>query len=98
MTAPVFIGDELSAAGYRLAGVRTWTPDDEELLSVFRRAREEADLILLNVEYARRLPAAEVQEAQRALRPQLFIVPDIRHQHSMRDLLSRIHNQLGMQP
>ncbi|WP_303901506.1 V-type ATP synthase subunit F [Thiohalomonas denitrificans] len=97
MTAPVFIGDELSAAGYRLAGVRIWTPDDEELLPVFRRAREEADLILLNVDYARRLPAAEVREAQRALRPQLLIVPDIRHQHPMRDLLSRIHNQLGMQ-
>ena len=98
MTVPVFIGDELSAAGYRLAGVRAWTPNADELLSVFRRAREEADLILLNVEYARRLPAVEVLEAQRALQPQLFIIPDIRHQHPMRDLLSRIHNQLGMQP
>ncbi len=97
MTAPIFIGDELSAAGYRLAGVRVWSPGDEELLAVFRRAREEAELILLNVEYARRLPAEEVREAQRALRPQLLIVPDIRYQYPMRDLLSRIQSQLGVQ-
>ena len=66
MPAPIFIGDELSAAGYRLAGVRVWSPDEEELLKVFRRAREEAELLLLNVEYARRLPPAEIQAAQRA--------------------------------
>lgn len=96
MPAPVFIGDEVTAAGYRLAGAVAYSPGDDDLADVFRRALQEADLILLEVDYARRLPAAEINAAQRALRPRLFVVPDIRGRERMRDLFHRLHAQLGV--
>lgn len=93
---PIYIGDELSAAGYRLAGLRVRTPEPAEVLAVFRWAREETDLILLGVEQARRLPAAELQQALRELAPQIMIVPDIRRRTPMRDLPNRIRTTLGV--
>ncbi len=96
MPAPVFIGDEISAAGYRLAGLEVHSPSDEELPALFRRVRESAELILLDVEYAHRLPQAEVRAAVRALHPRLLIVPDIRGQHRMRDMFQRVRGQLGV--
>lgn len=95
---PIFIGDEPSAAGYRLAGLRTRSPRPEEVLEVFRWACAEADLVLLGVEQARQLPAEELVQARRMLQPQILIVPDIRQQVPMRDLPLRIRTQLGMKP
>ena len=54
--APVFIGDELTAAGYRLAGARTYVPGEGELIDVFERASGEAEVVLITAELAARLP------------------------------------------
>lgn len=93
---PIFIGDETSAAGYRLAGLRTRSPRAAEVLEVFRWACGETDLLLLGVEQARQLPATELIQALHKLHPQILIVPDIRQQIPMRDLPIRIRTQLGM--
>lgn len=93
---PIFIGDEPSAAGYRLAGMRTRSPRADEVLEVFRWACGETDLLLLGVEQARQLPEGELVQALRQLSPQILIVPDIRQQVPMRDLPVRIRTQLGM--
>lgn len=94
---PIYIGDELSAAGYRLAGLRVRTPEaPAEVLEVFRWALGETELILLSVDQARRLPAAELQQALRELTPQVMIVPDIRRRTPMRDLPTRIRTALGV--
>jgi vacuolar-type H+-ATPase subunit F/Vma7 len=95
---PIFIGDEPSAAGYRLAGLRTRSPRADEVLEVFRWACAETDLLLLGVEQARQLPAEELAQARRALQPQILIVPDFRQQVPLRDLPVRIRSQLGMKP
>lgn len=95
---PIFIGDETSAAGYRLAGLRTFSPGSEELVEVFRRACTEADLLLLGVELARQLPAQLLLEALQAPGLQVQIVPDLNQRLPMRDLPRRIRSQLGMKP
>lgn len=95
---PIFIGDETSAAGYRLAGLRTFSPEAGELEAVFRRACAETELLLLGVELARLLPAALLQEALQAPGLQVQIVPDLRQRLPMRDLPHRIRSQLGMKP
>ena len=93
---PIYIGDELSAAGYRLAGMRVHSPGPDDVLEVFRRAREETELLLLSVEKARQLPAAELNQALCELTPQIIIVPDIRQRLQMRDLPTRIRTELGV--
>lgn len=93
---PIYIGDELSAAGYRLAGLRTRSPKGDELLDVFRWACGETGLLLLGVEQARQLPAEELVQAVHNLKPQILVVPDIRQQVPMRNLPLRIRTQLGM--
>jgi len=93
---PIFIGDETSAAGYRLAGLRTRSPRAEELLETFRWACGETGLLLLGVAQARQLPAEELAQAVQRLQPQILIVPDIQQQIPMRDLPVRIRTQLGM--
>lgn len=93
---PIFIGDETSAAGYRLAGLRTRSPHADEVLEVFRWACAETDLLLLGIVQARQLPADELAQAMHRPQPQILIVPDIHQQIPMRDLLVRIRTQLGM--
>ena len=52
-----YIGDEATAAGYRLAGAEVRVPATDEALEVFRRAREsEAELILLSGALVAALP------------------------------------------
>ncbi len=93
---PIYIGDEVSAAGYRLAGMRVRTPAEGEVLEVFRWARGETELLLLSVAQARQLPAAELNQALCELTPQILIVPDIRQRLPMRDLPTRIRTELGV--
>lgn len=96
MAAPVFIGDELSAAGFRLGGARVHAPALEDAAEVFRRAQRETDLILLSVEYARSLPPAELNAVLTAERPLVLVVPDVRQRHPMRDLPRRLRRELGV--
>lgn len=93
---PIYLGDETSAAGYRLAGMRTRSPAAADLLETFRWACAETDLLLLGVEQARQLPVGELAQVLAATRPQVLIVPDIQQQVPMRDLTTRIRMQLGM--
>ena len=93
---PVYIGDELAGAGFRLAGLDIHSPPDEQLPASFRRALKETDLLLIDVNYARRLPAKEVREAVLALSPLVLIVPDVLDRTPMRDLEQRLSRELGV--
>lgn len=93
---PVYIGDESTAAGFRLAGLAVYTPSDDELPDVFRRALRETDLLLIDVKYARRLPQKEVREAVLALNPLLLVVPDILGRTPMREFEQRLASELGV--
>ena len=93
---PVYIGDEISAAGYRLAGVRALTPAPERVAAVLREARESAELILLSAEYARMLPGEVVNEAVSAISPMVMVVSDPRGRFPTRDLPRRLRRELGV--
>ena len=96
MPAPVFIGDELSATGYRLGGARVHHPPLEDAADIFRRAQRETDLILISVEYARALPEDELNRALLQERPLVLVVPDVRERFEMRDVPSRLRRELGV--
>ena len=69
MAAPVYLGDEVSAAGYRLAGVRVRVPERGDEAAALAAARAEAPLVLVSATVAARIADDAMREAQIALAP-----------------------------
>ena len=99
MARVYYIGDEATAAGYRLAGAEVRVPSANEVADVFRRAREsEADLILLSAEFAEALPAEEFEAALLGNRPLVAIVADAHGRHATPDVAREVRLALGIEP
>ncbi len=96
MGLPLFIGDELSVAGFRLAGFRTEIPSPGEEAACLRRACDQSDLVLITAEVAARVPEPELKEWQAAPRPLLLVVPDARGRLPAPDLGLGLRHQLGL--
>ena len=96
MPAPAFIGDEVSAAGFRLAGAQVRVPAPGEELGELREALREAELILVTAETAARIPAAVLRPLLAAARPLVLLVPDVRGAVAVPDVVGPIRAQLGM--
>ncbi len=100
MPTPEYIGDEVSAAGYRLAGLNVTITEAkmtrDTLLSLIRQASARTSLVLIGSETACRLQRAELDTLLAAIKPALVIVPDIRCHAPAPDLAARLHTQLGM--
>lgn len=96
MAKVVFIGDEISAAGFRLAGVAVRVPERGTETTVLRAALGESELVLITAKSASRIPQAVLGESLLALSPLLLVVPDIRGETAPPDLVGRLRAQLGM--
>jgi len=99
MTDPLrvawFIGDEISAVGYRLAGAQVFTPTKDELLETLDRAEREAHFLVVTAETAQRIPPRRLQQL-RASKVTLLVVPDVQNRMPMPDLAARVRLQLGV--
>lgn len=98
MTAPWFIGDELTAAGFRLAGAQVWTPEPADVADVFERARAEAELLLMTAEFARHVPAARLEDAMQTGSPLVIVVPDARDAVAVPDLVRQLRRTIAVEP
>ena len=97
MALPVYIGDEISAAGYRLAGLAVRTPAAEEDPVIrIREAAAQTSLILLGAGIARRLPAAELNRLLSGITPAVVVVPDVPGDTPLPDLARRMRALLGV--
>lgn len=94
--APVFIGDEVSAAGFRLAGVRIRTPVREELPTIIKWANKNTSLILITQEYLNQLDNTQQQQLVSQLDPPVAVVPDIQLKTPLIDLATRLRSRLGV--
>ena len=72
----IFVGDELSAAGYRLAGMDTRVPLPGEEADCFDKALHEAHTILVGYRCARAIPPTILEAALAMLSPLVIVVPD----------------------
>jgi vacuolar-type H+-ATPase subunit F/Vma7 len=90
------IGDEVSASGFRLAGVQVHVPDPARTADLFRRLIREAELVLVTAEAAEQLPADELRRALSADRPLVLVIPDVRGRVQPADIGSELRRQLGM--
>jgi vacuolar-type H+-ATPase subunit F/Vma7 len=96
MPAPVYIGDEVSAAGYRLAGALVRVPAPGEEAAALAHARAEAPLVLIAAAVAARLAADELSAALTAPTPLALVVPDLSGTN-VPDLSARLRRQLGLE-
>ncbi|NEV61847.1 V-type ATP synthase subunit F [Thiorhodococcus minor] len=96
MTWCAFLGDEVSAAGFRLAGVEVFQPGPEEVAALLDRLWDQVQLILISAELAALLPQGRLQAAQLADWPLVLIVPDVRGRCSVPDPAAALRRQLGL--
>jgi vacuolar-type H+-ATPase subunit F/Vma7 len=97
MVAPVVIADELTAAGYRLAGARTIVPTPATLSSVFEAACEDCELLLLSATLAAELPRRRLELALVADRPLVLVIPDALRRRVPPDLARELQHTLGVE-
>ncbi len=96
MTAPVFIGDEVSGAGYRLAGAEVHVPTKNDVTRVFRRALFESDFVILTAQCAAMLPSPLVEDAVHRADPLVLIVPDAVERREPPDYRTAVDQVLGI--
>ena len=97
MSIPIFIGDEVSACAYRLAGIEVRTPAPAELMATLQQAAGESDLVLITAQYARHLSPGQLSTMQAQRRPLLLVVPDVRGQVPVPDFAKALRSQLGVE-
>lgn len=96
MSVAIYIGDEVSAGGYQLAGLRVHSPQAGQYRKAINRARDEAELVLVSAEIASHIPDEIMEGYLAAEHPAMVVVPDLRSRTLMMDLATRLRRQLGV--
>ncbi len=97
MAEVIFIGDELTATGFRLTGIETLTPLPEDVAPAFDAACRRAELVLIAAESARHVPAGAIEAALLADRPTVAVVPDVLGRVEPPSLARRVKSILGIE-
>jgi vacuolar-type H+-ATPase subunit F/Vma7 len=97
MGAVIFIGDELSAAGFRLTGIETLVPEPGTAGAALQEARARAELVLITADLVRHVPQSELEAAMLAEKPTLAIIPDVLFRATPPDLARRLRSALGIE-
>lgn len=94
---PVFIGDEATAAAYRLAGLDARVATAAEAAGALAAARRASPpLILLGAACAEGIEGAVLEAALQAFAPPLVVVPDVALAADAPDLAARVRGALGI--
>ncbi len=93
---PVYIGDEVSACGYRLAGLATHVPAESSLAADIEQVVGNAALVLISAEIAGRLPEDKREQLLARIQPPVVVVPDVRGNAQLTDMAIRLRKQLGV--
>jgi len=94
---PVFIGDEVTAAAYRLAGFDARIAPCDEADAALRRALHDAPpLILLTAACAAAVPAEALDAALSRCDPPVAVVPDAALLTPLPDEAGRVRATLGI--
>lgn len=92
----VFIGDEVTAAGFRLVGLECPETLETDVTALFKDARAHAMLIIITAEPAARLPPGLLADALREQRPHTIVIGDIRDRVRPPDRAATVKRQLGL--
>ena len=93
-----YLGDEVTAAGFRLAGAATVVVSGgaDDAAQALHGALASSELVLLAADVAQALPRALLEGALLALAPPLLVVPDLAGRAAVPDLAARLREELGL--
>lgn len=90
------IADEVTALGWRLIGARVLLPGVQTARDCFRDALGSADIVLITAQYARVIPAADLNAALLASAPLALVIADLRHNHEPPEIEHEVRRALGV--
>lgn len=97
MEAPLFIGDEVTAAGYRLGGLEVRLADpDQGPAALAEACGEGRPLVLITAECAAAIPQTELARRLRALDPPLLLVADAAGRVPVPDVVEALRREVGL--
>lgn len=97
MALLLFIGDEITATGYRQAGVRTQPVAEGQAAKAVEQALEDTQMLLITPACADELGAERLHAIMRRARPLLAIVPDAAGQRALPDIDAAVDRVLGIE-
>ena len=92
----MFIGDELTAVGFRLPGTKVVMPEPAQVAEVFDRGLDEAPLVMITTTLAGMLPDDRLIEAVKQARPPVAVVPDATGATPLPDMAHKVRLALGV--
>lgn len=98
MAGVIFIGDEVTAQGFRLAGAGTRVPEKNTVAATFSDALRKADFVLISADAAARLDADALERAVRAASPLVLVIPDAALRAMPPDPADTVERVLGIAP
>lgn len=96
MSVAEFIGDEVSAAGYRLCGIEAHVAAGDNALSLIKKSCERASLVLVSSSTLQYIRSEDLDGLLANIQPPVLIVPDVRGMKDVPDVASRVNKQLGL--
>jgi len=96
MTSILFLGDELTAAGLRLAGVATRVVGGGEVGAAIGAVGEEVEVLLLGAEAAASLDPAALDRLLARPQPLTVVLPDPRGRVASPDPAAALRRVLGV--
>ena len=86
----------MTAAGFRLAGVRVRSPKEGDLQGLLEWANSSTSLIYITAEYAAALEDEQQHRLLAQLYPPVVVIQDIRSNTPVQDLAKQLRAQLGV--
>jgi vacuolar-type H+-ATPase subunit F/Vma7 len=97
MARVIYLGDEATATGFRLAGVDARVASAGEAAAMLRQAFSESpDCVLLDGTLVEYVPPVELERALVALAPLFAVIPDVRGRGTPPSLARTVRNALGI--
>jgi len=96
MSRVAFIGDEISAAGYRLAGAAVFSPSAKDVHKTFVEVSGKVDVVMITAEASRHIAEPLMADALAATSPLVMVIEDVRARVSPADLEKQMHAILGL--
>jgi vacuolar-type H+-ATPase subunit F/Vma7 len=93
----IFIGDALTAAGFRLAGVETRVPASAALAGAVDTARGQCRVLVMTTALHATLPPPLARALELGDAPLLALVPDVQAQVPVADLEVEARRALGIE-
>ena len=97
MSAPIYLGNDVSAAGYRLAGARVRTSAAGDARAALTQALVDAPLVLVSAALATDIGEAALLPALAATEPLVLVVADANGSAAPPDVAARMRAQLGLE-